>query len=363
MYSSATPQVPFSPTEALNLENLNLQASTPIENPSSSTPSDDDIATSISYIPGDPAVSLIDSDVNSYLSSQLKTPLLDELYDRLWIVARKDGQNINKLHVQRMRGRNIIPCESPRLHLVWHGDRIYIKPIPLCLLNHSFWTKYLSLPENKETCLKDSQDIAQTVTPPFDRSIAIGFLRSYAFLIRHELDFILAKEAHLIHRDIDWIKWSKFINKFRHLGDEQVAKRYHYGQLRLSRLNWIVRLFRPNHSSTKLFYEVPHWSTIYYIARLTVPLLFMFASISLILSSMQVLLAVPTDAPLFKGLDSYGIQGMQRTFWIFSILVLLLSGAVWLLLFGFPLCVIAWQLMWGYKQEKRRRKAAHSLNV
>src|SRR6201996_2798549 len=273
MNNSDTFQVPFSPMEALNLENLNPQAAVPIENISSSTPSEDRIETGISYVPGDPSVSLIDSEVNAYLASQLNTPLLDELYERLWLVARKDSQNIDKLHVQNIRGRNITPCENPRLHLVWHGDRIYIKPIPLCLLNNSFWTKYLSLPENKETCLKDSQDIAQTGTPPFDRSIAIGFLRSYAFLIRHELDFILAKEAHLIHRDIDWIKWSKFINKFRHLGDEQVAKRYHYGQLRLSRLNWIVRLFRPNHSSPKLFYEVPHWSTIYYIARLTVPLL------------------------------------------------------------------------------------------
>ncbi|KAL3469220.1 hypothetical protein BJX99DRAFT_265411 [Aspergillus californicus] len=38
---------------------------------------------------------------------------------------------------------------------------------------------------------------------------------------------------------------ARFAHQFQILSDEQVAKRYHYGQIRLSRLNWAVRIFRP----------------------------------------------------------------------------------------------------------------------
>ena len=74
------------------------------------------------------------------------------------------------------------------------------------------------------------------------RALAVGFLRSYARLVASPLDFALAKEAHLLPDDggnnsFDWLAWAAFIQHFRRLGDEHVAPRYHYGQLRLSRLN------------------------------------------------------------------------------------------------------------------------------
>lgn len=167
---------------------------------------------------------------------------------------------------------------------------------------------------------------------------------------------MLAKEAHLIPDDVkDWLQWSKFISHFRHLPDESVARRYHYGQLRLSRLNWVVRIFRPQHARTVWFYEIPHWSTTSFVSRAIVPLLFVFAGISLALSAMQVALTVPTDDPWFHGLGEFGLQDIGRAFWVFSVAVILGWVAIWALLLGIPISILVWQVSWGLARERKRR--------
>ncbi|GMF76432.1 unnamed protein product [Aspergillus oryzae] len=246
MNVSTASQVPFLPSHALDKQQLR-----PIfecKNPNISDQPIDPKA--ISYLPGEPSIGLEETTVNDYLSKELKTYLLDELYDHLWLVGRRSGRSIDALHAQRLKGRSVVPTEDPSLHLIWHRNQIYIKPIPVCLFNYTFWDIYLG----------PTKDNNSPTSSTFDPSIAMGFLRSYAFLTPHRLDFILAKESHLIPDDIDWIAWSKFIHKFRELGDEQVAQRYHYGQLRLSRLNWAVRIVRPQHANTLWFYHLPHWS-------------------------------------------------------------------------------------------------------
>ena len=48
-----------------------------------------------------------------------------------------------------------------------------------------------------------SQAGGKDLRPEFDRSVAIRFMRSYAYLVQHHLDFILAREHHLIPGDFD----------------------------------------------------------------------------------------------------------------------------------------------------------------
>ncbi|KAK3937547.1 hypothetical protein QBC46DRAFT_392479 [Diplogelasinospora grovesii] len=245
--------------------------------------------------------------------------------------------------MQRAKGRNIVPTEDPRLHLVWDRDKIYIKPVPMFLLNHDFWTIYLP-PSERVPCSKSSPAPSESATIAFDRSVAVGFLRSYSLLMSHRLDFAIAKESHLIPDDVDWLQWSRFICHFRRVGDVAVAKRFHYGQLRLSRLNWAVRIFRPRHAGTMWFYEIPHWSMTEFVAKAMLPLVFVFASVSLVLSSMQVALAVPSEA-LWSGISEDGLQRLRRAFWVFSIVAVLLWAVVWMLLLGIPLVVLAWQVL------------------
>ncbi|KAB8276900.1 hypothetical protein BDV30DRAFT_223895 [Aspergillus minisclerotigenes] len=199
-----------------------------------------------------------------FLAQELNTPVLDELYPRLWL-----------------------------LHLVWHRDKFYIKPLPECLLNHDFWTGHLSSHGTNK-------------------------------------HFALAHVNHLIPETVTWNAWCQFIQHFRHCEDTQVAKRYHYGQLRLSRLNWAVRLFQPPSAKTIWFYDVPYWSIQTYLQRIAAPLIFGFASISLVLSSMQVILSISTDE-----------------------ITLGAVGLVWTLLLVTPLAVLFWQVSWGFKNRKQ----------
>jgi hypothetical protein len=346
-------EVPFPESCALNTDQLALR------NASQQQQSLPHKITS--YIPGNPSIGLDRTEVVSYLSAELGTQVLDELYHRLWLVARKSGDSVDALHVQEIRGRAVVPCEDPRLHLVWQHGKIYIKPLPAYLLNHEFWSTYLCQPSISEANATEvSTELATLVA---NRSVAIGFLRSYAFLIKHQLDFIFAKEAHLIPQELDWISWSKFMGSFRCVEDEQVAKRYHYGQLRLSRLNWVVRLFQPQHASTGWFYEIPHWSIIEYITQATIPLLFLFASVSLVLSSMQVALSVPADVLWFHSQVTVGLFHMSRAFWVFSVATLALSAVIWSLLLCIPLLGLLRQLIWGFRKEQERAHAGPKFKV
>jgi hypothetical protein len=319
--------------------------------------------TRITYLPGNPAVSLRPGDVVAYITRELQTPLLDNLYPQLWWVARKCGESISALHVQRIRGREIVPCEDPRLHLMWKYDRVFIKPLPSYLLNHSVWTEYLSCPcENDEGASHSPFGgySPKDLTRPYIRSIALGFVRSYSLLIQHHADFVLAKESHLIPTNIEWIQWQIFINNFRCLGDEVVAKRYHYGQLRLSRLDWAVRIFRPATAETFWFYQIPDWSVTRYLSKANYPILFLFANISLALSSMQVALSVPSEILVSRG---FGMRGAGQVFWFFAICIIMFTVLIWILYLFIPFAVLLWQLSWGYRHRRGVRTNRTSLNI
>ena len=287
-------------------------------------------------IPGQPDVSLDRDDVVTFLAQELSTPIIDELYSRLWLVGRRSGASIDPLHQQRVKGREIVPVENPQLHLLWHHDKFYVKPIPECLLNYEFWRVNLS----SHACSNM-------------RSVALGFVRSYAHLMRHLSDFALARHHDLLPEHVKWSEWCRFIRSFRDCEDSQVSQRYHYGQLRLSRLNWAVRLFQPPSAATGWFYEVPYWSIQIYVQRMAAPLVFGFASMSIVLSAMQVIASLPTDELGFGAVSNGGIKAMNRSFWVFSIAMLFFSGLLWVFLIVCPVSVLAWQISWGFKNRRK----------
>ncbi|KAL7932982.1 hypothetical protein V8C35DRAFT_305958 [Trichoderma chlorosporum] len=309
----------------------------------------------IDYIPGEPARLLSES--CEFLDRELATPILDELYNVLHLFARKLSSNIDALHAQIFKGRSIVLVEDPRFHLVRQEKVVFIKPMLICLLNHDFWTYYLALnvhatiphssrshAPNKPLCLSDSH-----------RAMALGFVRSYSHLIQHRSDLRIARDHGLIPEDVTWARWSRFIAGFRHLNDEQVARRYHYGQFRLTRLNWAIFIFRPKsaRNSLRFYYESP-WSAAVFVQYAAVPLVFIFASVSLILSSMQVMLTVPSDTLLTEGIGEGGLITVQLIFWWFSILTLLFAALSSALLVFIPLLIIVYQVSWGIWKYQRK---------
>lgn len=261
-------------------------------------------AQTISSLPGHPWLMLNDVPrITVFLDHEFWAEDLETLAPHLWVMSTHSSTNVNPLHRQQVKGRQIVVTEEPRLHLVWFHDRIFIKPLPKYLLSHRFWEIFLV---NGSTSLGDRRDAI--------RGAALGYLRTYRFLIRHESDFIVAKQEHLrlIPQDVEWAEFCRFISAFDHIKDDDVSARYSYGELRLSRLNFYAPFFL-----SKFHFEQIHGQYGDYFARLYGPVLFIFAVVSTILSSMQVELAVDqvssvrwvTLWPLFRCFSAFVLIG------------------------------------------------------
>lgn len=140
-----TPEAPFSASTVPSKDRLQIPAciARQSHDPSVAPSPSDKPVERLLYVPGEPTVGLALAEVYLFLARELQTPVLDELYPRLCLVGRRSGQNIDPLHRQRVKRRDIVPTEATKLHLTFHNDKIYLRPMPVCLLNHDFWTAYL----------------------------------------------------------------------------------------------------------------------------------------------------------------------------------------------------------------------------
>lgn len=227
-------------------------------------------------LPGQPRVWMgARLDTIKFFRQEVWAKDLEKIAPKLWILSTLSSTNISPLHRQRVKGREIIVTEEPRLHLVWFYDRIFIKPLPKYLLSYTVWETFFV---NNEGPLACQDEI---------RRAALGFLRTYRYLIQHESDFIIAKQEHLglIPKDVQWEEFCEFISALE-IKDSDVSNRYCYGELRLSRLN----LYAP-FLLGKSHYENLHGQYGDYFARMYGPILFVFAVVSTVLNSMQVALA------------------------------------------------------------------------
>ena len=85
---------------------------------------------------------------------------------------------------------------------------------------------------------------------------------------------------------VTWEEFCDFTSAFREIGDQDVAPRYRYGELRLSRLNYLVKIFMIGSS-----YQEVNWQYSEYFARFYGPLLFFWGAVC----------AVECDASLSGG--------------------------------------------------------------
>lgn len=212
------------------------------------------------YIPGRPLLPLSPTSIQRFLHTELSTERLVRLYPILKYASRPG--NISPLHHQALKGRTIIITERPDLHLVWYYDKIFIKPVPLALLNFSFVSNY--------------------VTGSAYEAEAVEFLRTYTSLIVHESDFDIALTAGLIPKDVTWLNWCLYIREISSVPVYTSAQRYHYGELRLSRLNLWCKLGFYGWE----YFEI-HTQYAAYFLRLLGPYVFVWTGITLILTAMQ----------------------------------------------------------------------------
>lgn len=231
----------------------------------------------LTHLPGYPTKALQDTDkIQEFLKKEFYCHDLEKMAPYLWIMTTSCSSNINCLHRQKVKDRDIIITEDPRLHLVWIHNRIFIKPLPRYLCSHSIWSIFLDAPEDQT---KDHMTDA--------RKAALGFVRSYRHLVRYESDFRIAQEKGLLPSDATWGRFCQFTSALQSIEDDAVSPRYHYGELRLTRLNLYAPLLL-----RKFNYEQIHGQYGDFFGRLFGPILFIFALVSTLLNSLQVGLAV-----------------------------------------------------------------------
>ncbi len=236
------------------------------------------------HLRSQPRIKLDDVDnLKDFLSRDLFTSVLDRLAPHLYMIATPSSSNISPLHFQKVKNRRITLTEDPKLHLVWHRDRIFLKLLPAYLLSHTFWQLYLC--RATSPLRNERQHVAKA---------ALGLLRTYCRLIEHESDLRIAQheDLQLVPKAVTWERFCEFSASFGQIEDEDVAPRYHYGDLRLSRLNLLVKLFFIGNC-----YQEVNWQDSEYFAQFYGPLLFIFGVLSVLLSAMQVSLAVEQLQP------------------------------------------------------------------
>lgn len=269
------------------------------------------------YLPGQPLIKLSDTQaVVDFLQQDLIPESLNKISSHLWWMSKQDSSNISALHRQAVKGRAIIVTEEPRLHLVWAYDRIFIKPLPAYLLTGP---------------LSCGLDDAHRRPHPWGEALAslypeiLGFLRTYACLIKHESDYRVACEAHLIPDGISWLELVRFLAPFSAISDQDCSPRYWYGEIRLTRLNFYSRILLHRSHYHRIQY---HYSD--YFARFYAPVLFFIGLASVTLSSLQVISQLEPDL-------ERGIRLLSLAVSVVLLLIAVVSGVLFFLVLTYKL--------------------------
>ncbi|KAH6854692.1 hypothetical protein B0I37DRAFT_37632 [Chaetomium sp. MPI-CAGE-AT-0009] len=299
------------------------------------------------YLPGQPRIRLdkthghnVDANEDhllKYLEQCHSTAGLDELlpWMRYIFVQTPSYTHIMPLHHQRSHAREIKVSENPGLHLVWYYELIFIKPIPAYFYSQAFWV-YL---ENADKGLYGA---------------CLGFVRSYYMLIQYELDFHEACQLRLIPPKGDGVmptyeEWCEFIEPFARVGDAHVNRRYHYGELRLTRINRAAVLFK---FSLAYFHIYPQWGS--FLEHTLAPIITVFAVCSVVLNSMQVSLAVmEVQGDGFSSSRAWS-SFMDASLW-FPVIVML-SIAVVLIMALFGMGIMGLKDLFRGNSVRRRKK-------
>ncbi|KAF1927284.1 uncharacterized protein M421DRAFT_45562, partial [Didymella exigua CBS 183.55] len=213
---------------------------------------------------------LVNKDIATFLEDDLDLKRLNDIHAHLWMAGRP--MRARPLHRYKMYGYEVLGTQQMDLHLLRFSNKLLVKPLPEYLLDASFWKERLCV--DKE--LHES---------------ATGWLLSYVWLIVSPLDLKLAHDNLLIPAAVTWQWWRAFVTSFVDRVDintlYQVNKRYHFGDLRLSRINTIYRTrFFATHFVRGYLYGYNRY--VVFFERNFSWILILFVFLSLVLSAMQV---------------------------------------------------------------------------
>ncbi|EOD43075.1 hypothetical protein UCRNP2_10231 [Neofusicoccum parvum UCRNP2] len=295
-------------------------------------------------LPGHPNLALDDAEpLAAFLTDELECADLDAIADRLWLMSKQSSGNISPLHRQRVKGREIVVTEEPKLHLIWFYSKIHVKPLPRYLLSRAFW---------QDCLLSRKQQLG--ANHPAILASALGFFRSYAHLIRHESDLRIAQDRALalIPDWMGWDQWCLLRAKALEIRNDEVSGRFQFGEIRLTRLNFYCKFLL-----RKAYYHRTHRQYGDYFASFYPPLLFLFGIFSIMLASMQLVASVEELEERWRHLlglfRMFSVAIIAVTFMLLIMFVLLLTfkiGSEWI--FALRCRYSLGQGNWGREREK-----------
>ncbi|KAF2028206.1 hypothetical protein EK21DRAFT_70242 [Setomelanomma holmii] len=262
-------------------------------------------------------VTLANDSILEFLQQDLDLSRLNRIHGHLWMAGRP--MRARPLHRYRMMSCDILWTQQMDLHLLKFSNKLLLKPLPEWLLCADFWTTYLchDIELHKSAC---------------------GFLLSYVWLLTTPLDLKLAHDFALIPSFVTWHWWKSFVADF--LGPRnvdintlaQVNKRYHFGDLRLGRINSTYRIrFFYSHFVRGYLYGYNRY--VVFFQRNFSWILIVFVFFSLVLSAMQV------GTGLKELEDNYAFLRASYVFVVFSIVsvvaVLAVVGIIFVIIFLF----------------------------
>lgn len=312
-----------------------------------------------------------------FLRNELEVDRLNGIHQWLWLVGRPRPPR--PLYYQRAVGRKIVLHEQADVHCVWDERRVFLKPVPRWLLERQVWRDFLNCDEG---CLPSKQTQyrkmnASSFNQPKAvkegecercelRGLATGFLLTYTSLIAYEHDLYVAKEHKLVPEGMTWSQWRSIVKSllssdrcpYQPTGSPyphtpSINPRYHYGELRLGRLNLVYRLTLRSPLQGYLYgYNAysQFWSA--NMKRLAG----VFAYIVVVLTAMQVGLDIG------KLQDNKNFQRAAYGFTAFSILApLLFLGAVCIVFLGAFVVnllstIVYWKSRMGWIERRRGRE-------
>ena len=272
-------------------------------------------------------------DLQTYLEGDLDVDGLNKVHKHLWFAGLP--QRARPLHHQLMIDRKIMLTERADLHLLWHDDRLYLKPLPDYLLSYGIWEAAL---------LKDGILFEN----------AKGLLLSYLWLIRQKSDFLIAQSEDLVSKDLTWGHWATFVTAiFSNIVSDSfdgISPRYLYGELRLSRVNLIYRLCRNTRSSKTLirghFYGYHTYAS--FIGQNFAWVLTVIVYITIVLTAMQVGLATT---------ELQSSQSFNRASYGFTVLSIMAPLGIVFVLLIVLLILIVFNLNYAIRKRSITRKS------
>jgi hypothetical protein len=188
-----------------------------------------------------------------FLEKELSFARLNDIHEHLWLAGRPIPAR--PLNYQVASSRSITITEDIHLHLVLEPGRMFIKPLPRYLLSSAFWTEHLVCLHQQNHCSCSTNQNSHSGNPLVNANIqckrrelykcAYGLLLTYTSLIQYESDYHIAKDQHLLPDGVEWESWRKLsweLLQHSPLNTSRANKRYQFGELRLGRLNKIIRV-------------------------------------------------------------------------------------------------------------------------